>query len=118
MGWIITTVALTLITVLLLKDLHVREYRVTGLQVSYPFVREYNFKCPVWLLIVIILLYLVPVFNILLFCAFLICLIYWSSQPDENKFYYCRVLRCFSLRYSNWLTRSLRAIGRLFCRPV
>lgn len=118
MGWIITTIVLTLITVMILKDLHVREYKVTGLQVSPPPLREYDFKCPIWLLIVIVLLYLVPGFNILLFCTFLIWLIYWCSQPNEDKFYYCRVLRCFSLRYSNWLTRGLRAIGRMFARPV
>lgn len=68
-GIIIATVFI-LITVYVLKDTHIKVY--DGYCYSSRLQNEYDFKLPVWALLLIVLVYLIPVANIIAFIGFLV----------------------------------------------
>ena len=77
MFWIIIGIFLTIIIVGILKDTHCVCYN--GLEVD----EEFDIKIPMWLLIIILLIDLIPFYNIVLFIAFIIWYIVKScGKPD------------------------------------
>ena len=78
MFWIIIGIFLTIIIVGILKDTHCVCYY--GLKVE----EEFDIKIPMWVLIIILLLELIPSFNIMLFIVFIIVYIVKScGKPDR-----------------------------------
>ena len=78
MFWIIIGIFLTIIIVGILKDTHCVCYY--GLEVD----EEFDIKVPMWLLIIILLIDLIPFFNIVLFIAFIIWYIVKSCGKPER----------------------------------
>ena len=78
MFWIIIGIFLTIIIVGILKDTHCVCYY--GLEVD----EEFDIEIPIWALIILLLLELIPFFNIVLFIAFIIWYIVKScGKPDR-----------------------------------
>ena len=78
MFWIIIGIFLTIIIVGILKDTHCVCYN--GLYID----EEFDIKIPLWLLIIILLIELLPFFNIVLFIAFIIWYIVKSCGKPER----------------------------------
>lgn len=97
MFWIIIGIFLTIIIVGILKDTHCVCYN--GLEVD----EEFDIKIPLWVLIIILLIELIPFFNIVLFIAFIIWYIVKScGEPDR---FYDKCL--FSLRGETYVGQVL-----------
>ena len=80
MIWIIIGIILTIIIVGILKDTHVRCYN--GLRA----IEEVDLTMPLWMLVVIFILELIPFLNIVLFIAFVIWYIIKSNgEPDRYE---------------------------------
>ena len=80
MFWIIIGIFLTIIIVGILKDTHCVCYY--GLEVD----EEFDIKIPMWVLISLLLLELVPFFNIVLFVVFITWYIVKScGKPDRYE---------------------------------
>lgn len=78
MIWSLIGIIFTIIIVGMLKSTHCKCYE--GLKVK----REFDIEIPLWMLIIILLIELIPVFNIALFIAFIISYIIIScSEPDR-----------------------------------
>lgn len=78
MIWSLIGIFLTIIIVGMLKDTHCKCYE--GLKAK----EEFDIKVPLWLLIVILIIELIPFFNIVLFVAFIIWYIIRScGEPDK-----------------------------------
>lgn len=75
MVWLIIGVILTIIIVGILKDTHARCY--DGLKA----VEEFDIAVPLWMLVIILILELIPFLNIVLFIAFVI----WYITKSNGK---------------------------------
>lgn len=97
MIWSLIGIFLTIIIVGILKDTHCVCY--DGLKAN----EEFDIKIPLWLLIIILLIELIPFFNIVLFIAFIIWYIIKSyGKPDR---FYDKCL--FSLRGETYVGQVL-----------
>jgi hypothetical protein len=97
MIWSLIGIFLTIIIVGILKDTHCVCY--DGLKAE----EEFDIKIPLWLLIIILLIELIPFFNIVLFIAFIIWYIVKScGEPDR---FYDKCL--FSLRGETYVGQVL-----------
>lgn len=113
MWWIITIITaiiFILITVYILKDTHVKVYNLdTKLE------EEYDLELPIWALLFIILVYLIPIINIVIFISFLIYYIVhtvWNPEDWDNE------VLVFSLNRNNWVTKSLLAIKEILNKKI
>jgi hypothetical protein len=78
MIWAIIGIILTVIIVGIMKDTHVIEYN--GMQVS----EEHDIEIPLWMLCVLLLVELIPFFNIVAFVAFVIWyVIMYNTTPRQ-----------------------------------
>lgn len=97
MIWSLIGIFLTIIIVGMLKDTHCVCY--DGLKAK----EEFDIKIPLWALIIILLIELIPFFNIVLFIAFIIWHIIKScGEPDR---FYDKCL--FSLRGETYVGQVL-----------
>lgn len=100
MFWIIIGIFLTIIIVGMLKDTHCKCYE--GLEAK----KEFDIKIPLWVLIIILFIELIPFLNIVLFAAFIILYIVKSCN-EPNRFYD----KClFSLRGETYVGQILVVI--------
>ena len=112
MMWIIAFLTI-LLTICILKDTHVKEYyRCYG---EAKLIDEGDVEIPIWVMLVIVLLGLIPIVNITLFLVFIICYaIHAAWNPNECD----GETHVFSLRGSNIFTRCLLRIKNLLCRKI
>lgn len=97
MIWSLIGIFLTIIIVGMLKDTHCKCYE--GLEVK----REFDIKIPLWVLIIILLIELIPSLNIVLFAAFII--LYIDKSCDKSNRFYDKCL--FSLRGETYVGQVL-----------
>ena len=112
MWWIIIAVIFILITVYILKDTHV-EIIKTGCR--NKLLEEYDLELPIWALLLIVLVYFIPIVNIMVFISFLVYYIVyavWGPEDCEGE------TRAFSLNGNNWVTKSLLAIKRVLNKKL
>ena len=97
MIWAIIGIILTVIIVGILKDTHCKYY--DGLKLR----EEFDINIPLWVLIIILLIELIPFMNIVLFIAFIIWYIIKSyGKPDR---FYDKCL--FNLRGETYVGQVL-----------
>ena len=110
--WIID-ILIIILTLSILKDTHVkvyyRCYSCAKLQ------EEYDVIVPLWAALIITVLGLLPIANIVLFVAFIICyVIHAGWNPDRCNNY----THVFSLRGDNIVTRGLLKVKNLLCKEI
>lgn len=112
MWWIIIAIIFILTTVCVLKDTHAKVYD-GGYYAKLQ--EEYDLKLPIWALLLIILVCLIPVVNITAFAAFLVfCIVHAVWDPGECD----GETHVFSLNGNNWVTKSLLAIKEILNRKT
>lgn len=113
MWWIIISIIFILITICVLKDTHIKVY--------YHYYRddehadEYDYKLPIWALLLIVLIYLIPVVNIVVFVSFSICYIIHTVGDLID---YGDKIYVLSLNGNNWVTKSLLAIKEILNKKL
>ena len=111
MWWIIQiiiAVIFILITVYILKDTHVKVYNLYIKE-------EYDLELPIWALLLIVFVYLIPIINIVAFVSFLVYYIVhtvWNLEDWDNE------VMIFSLNRKNWVTKSLLTIKEILNKKI
>lgn len=100
MIWAIIGIILTVIIVGIIKDTHVKFYE------SLTLSEEFDVEVPLWMLCIILLLELIPYFNIVLFIAFVIWYVIKSTLKPER--YSCRGI--FSLRGETYVGKAILVV--------
>lgn len=113
MWWIIIAVVFILITIYLLKDTHVEVYYERGYRTKL--LEEYDLELPIWALLFIVLVYLIPLINIAVFISFLVYYIVHVVRNPEGCY---GEIRVFSLNGNNWVTKSLLAIKEILNKKI
>lgn len=112
MMWVIG-ILIIILTLSILKDTHVKVYyRCYG---SAKLQEEYDVIVPLWVALIITVLGLLPIANIVLFVAFIICYVIhavWNPDRCDN---YTHV---FSLRGDSIVTRGLLKVKNLLCKEI
>lgn len=117
MMWIIITIVIATITILLLKDTHITEYRKSynGGIGKYKIEGEFDIKMTVGWAILIILLSLIPIVNIVLFLFFITWyLVHALALPGGDSYEFYK----FSLHGSNFLTKAVKGIKKILNKPL
>lgn len=104
MWWIIGIIFI-LITICVLKDTHIKVYYNYYYKKECAY--EYDYKLPIWALLLIVLIYLIPIVNIVVFVSFSICYIIHTVGDLVD---YGDKIYVFSLNGNNWVTKGLLAI--------
>lgn len=112
MWWIIIAIIFILITVYLLKDTHVEIIRGGR---NTKLLEEYDLELPIWALLLIVLVYLIPLINIAVFISFLAYYIVHIVRNPEGCY---GEIRVFSLNGNNWVTKSLLAIKEILNKKI
>lgn len=111
----IYAIAILIITLTLgiLKDTHVKVYyRYYG---PAKLQEEYDVIVPLWMALIIVVLGILPIFNIILFAVFVIYYaIHAGWDPNECDNY----THVFSLRGDNIITKGLLKVKNLLCKEV
>lgn len=109
----IISIVFILITICLLKDTHVEVYYEVRYYAELQ--EEYDLKLPIWVWILTVFVYLIPIVNIVAFVSFLIYyIIHAAWDPDGND----DETHVFSLNGSNWITKSLLAIKEVLNKKI
>ena len=106
MEWIILGIVFLVLTYWSLKDTVLEDYN--GL------LKTEEYHVPVWGLLILSPLYIIPIFGIISFIVYIVVFIVYASMEPE-KYEYTTVLR---LSNKNMLHRILRAIGRVLNKPI
>lgn len=111
--WVIA-ILIIILTLSILKDTHIkvyyRGYSTAKLQEEYDII-----AIPLWEALIIVVLGLLPIANIVLFVAFIICyVIHAGWNPDRCDNY----THVFSLRGDNIITRGLLKVKNLLCKEI
>lgn len=120
MWWIIAIIFI-LITICILKDTHIKVYYekeyYDELQKEYydELQKEYDLELPIWALLLMILVYSIPIINIIAFISFLVYYIVHAAWNPENC---VGVTHIFSLNGKNWITKSLLAIKKILNKKI
>lgn len=112
MWWIIIDVIFILITTYLLKDTQVKIIRGGH---NPKLLEEYDLELPIWALLLIVLVYLIPLINIAVFISFLVYYIVHVVRNPEGCY---GEIRVFSLNGNNWVTKSLLAIKEILNKKI
>lgn len=104
MWWIIGIIFI-LITICVLKDTHIKVYYNYYYKKECAY--EYDYKLPIWALLLIVLIYLIPIVNIVVFISFSVCYIIHTVGDLVD---YGDKIYVLSLNGNNWVTKSLLAI--------
>lgn len=110
--WIINIVLIAL-TICILKDTHIQEYTW---DYKRRIIDEYDFKLPIWAVLVILLLGSISIFNIVLFLVFIG---YYIAHVvlDMDSVFTDNMWKP-SLKGKNWVTKAILSIIRLLCIKV
>ena len=112
MWWIIGIIFI-LITVCVLKDTHIKVYY--NHYYKNECADEYDYKLPIWALLLIVLIYLIPVVDIVLFISCSVCYI----ADTVGRLVDCGDrIDVFSLNGNNWVTKSLLAIKEILNKKL
>lgn len=112
MWWVIIAIIFILITGCLLKDTHVKVYKM---RYHAELQEEYDLELPIWTWILMIFAYFLPIINILTFIIFLGNYIIHSTwDPDECD----GETHVFSLNGNNWITKSLLVMKRILNKKI
>lgn len=114
MIWIVIAIVIILITITLLKNTHVIEYRNNGWG-EISVCKEFDIILTVGHAIIITLLALIPYLNIILFIIFIIYYIVHCSWNPRHCDGYTHV---FSLRGLNFLKKSIRVIKEFLNKKI
>ena len=117
MMWIIIATVIATITILLLKDTHVTEYRkyYNGGIGKYKIEEESDIRMTVGWAILIILVSLIPIVNIVLFLIFITWyLVHALILPKGDSYGFYK----FSLHGSNFLTKAVKGIKKILNKPL
>ena len=104
MWWIISIIFI-LVTICVLKDTHIKVYYNYYYKKECAY--EYDYKLPIWALLLIVLIYLIPIVNIVVFVSFSVCYIIHTVGDLVD---YGDKIYVLSLNGNNWVTKSLLAI--------
>lgn len=96
----------------ILKDTHVKVYRCYG---KTRLEQEYDVTMPVWVVLVIVILGLLPTVNIFLFTVFIIYYAIHAGWDPDSRTGYTHV---FSLRGDNIAIRGLLKVKNLLCKRI
>lgn len=112
MMWIIAFLII-LFTVCILKDTHIKEYyRGCGYA---KLQEECDVEMPLWAVLIIVLLGIIPIANVILFIVFIVYYaIHAAWDPDECD----GCTHVFSLKGNNIITRCLLKVKNLLCKKV
>lgn len=110
--WYIISIVFILITVCLLKDTHVEVYET---RFYTRLGEEYDLKLPIWVWVLVVFVYLIPIVNIVAFIAFLI---YYIIHAAWDPYYRDGKTHVFSLNGNNWVTKSLLAIKEILNKKI
>ena len=111
----IQAIAILIITLTLgiLKDTHVKVYyRYYG---PAKLQGEYDVIVPLWVALIIVVLGILPIFNIILFAVFVI---YYAIHAGWNPNECDNYTHVFSLRGDNIITKGLLKVKSLLCKEV
>ena len=112
MWWIISIIFI-LVTICVLKDTHIKVYYNYYYKKECAY--EYDYKLPIWALLLIVLIYLIPVVNIVVFVSFSICYIIHTVGDLVD---YGDKIYVLSLNGNNWVTKSLLAIKEVLNKKL
>ena len=112
MWWIISIIFI-LITICVLKDTHIKVYYNYYYKKECAY--EYDYKLPIWALLLIVLIYLIPIVNIVVFISFSICYIIHTVGDLVD---YGDKIYVLSLNGNNWVTKSLLAIKEVLNKKL
>lgn len=111
--WIIS-ILIILFTICILTDTNVEKYRrING---EMQIVETYKIGVPLWAILVIVLLGIVPYLNITLFVTFIIFYFIFSLGKNWDNLD-CRAM-VFSLDGGNIITKCLLKIKKLLCWKI
>ena len=108
--WYIVSILIILIVIFTLSDTNVQLYKHYGDKKGV----EHKLQLPVWSILAIIALGIVPGLNIILFASFIILYNVLAYQNPKHC-YECSVV---SLRGRNWLTKSLLKIKKFLTKTI
>ena len=112
MMWIIA-ILIIILTLSILKDTHVEVYYRCFSTAKLQ--EEYDVIVPLWMVLIITVLGLLPIANIILFVAFIIYYaVHAGWNPNECENY----THVFSLRGDNIVTRGLLKVKNLLCKRI
>lgn len=113
MMWVIS-ILIILFTICILTDTNVEEYcRING---EMQIVETYKIGVPLWMILVIVLLGIIPWLNIILFVIFI--MLYFISSLEENWDELDNRAIVLSLDGGNIITKYLLKIKKLLCWKV
>ena len=113
MTWIIS-ILIILFTICILTDTNVEKYRrING---KMQIVETYKIGVPLWAILVIVLLSIIPGLNITLFVIFIV--VYFIFSLEENWDELDNEAIVFSLDEGNIITKCLLKIKKLLCWKV
>lgn len=111
--WTIS-ILIILFTICILTDTNVEKYRrING---EMQIVETYKVGVPLWVILVIVLLGIVPYLNVTLFMVFII--VYFISSLEENWDNLDCKATVLSLDGGNIITKCLLKIKKLLCWKV
>lgn len=107
MIYLVACTVMVIITVLILKDTHITVYYNSYSRREV--IEDYDFKVPVWLVLVILILGFIPVLNIILYIVgYLFYIVHAVWNPDKMS----GSIHKFNLRGNNFLTRIVKKIWK------
>ena len=112
MWWIISIIFI-LVTICVLKDTHIKVYYNYYYKKECAY--EYDYKLPIWALLLIVLIYLIPIVNIVVFISFSVCYIIHTVGDLVD---YGDKIYVLSLNGNNWVTKSLLAIKEILNKKL
>lgn len=112
MWWIISIIFI-LVTICVLKDTHIKVYYNYYYKKECAY--EYDYKLPIWALLLIVLIYLIPIVNIVVFISFSVCYIIHTVGDLVD---YGNKIYVLSLNGNNWVTKSLLAIKEVLNKKL
>lgn len=92
-----------IITFVILKDTHIKVYEREWSR-GWNVVEEYDFQVKVWMLLLMVILYIIPIFNILCFISFMV---YYLVHALWDVYSCSGTTHKFSLRRSNKIIKLL-----------
>lgn len=110
--WLIIAFFITLFTICILKDTHVKEY-YNGYSRTTPG-NEYDLSIPIWAALTIALLSIIPIANIALFGTFIV---YYALCAYRGQSKHTSMIM-FSLKGGNFITRFLLNIKKLLNKKI
>ena len=113
MIWVIS-ILIILFTICILTDTNVEGYRrING---DIKLVETYKLRLPLWMILVIVLLGIIPWLNIALFVIFIVVYFIFSLEEDWDELDYRAIV--LSLDGGNIITKCLLKIKKLLCWKV